>query len=88
VGIGEVDVRIRVPGIAVRVFCSGMLVMRSASELEVRKLVGSAVAERDAVMHDEVRGRTADAANQANVGVYAAVIAGGTTRRGDPVTLE
>jgi hypothetical protein len=64
------------------------LVMRSASELEVRKLVGSAVAERDAVMHDEVRGRTADAANQANVGVYAAVIAGGTIRRGDPVTLE
>jgi uncharacterized protein len=31
--------------------------------------------------------RTAAQHNQANVGVYAAVIAGGTTRRGDPVTL-
>ena len=37
-----------------------MLVMRSASELEVSKLVGSAVAERDAVMHDEVGGCAAD----------------------------
>jgi uncharacterized protein YcbX len=31
--------------------------------------------------------RTAAQRNQANVGVYAEVIAGGTTRRGDPVTL-
>jgi uncharacterized protein YcbX len=31
--------------------------------------------------------RTAAQHNQANVGVYADVIAGGTTRRGDPVTL-
>jgi uncharacterized protein len=31
--------------------------------------------------------RTAAQHNQANVGVYAAVIAGGTTRRGDPVKL-
>jgi uncharacterized protein len=31
--------------------------------------------------------RTAAQHNQANVGVYAEVIAGGTTRRGDPVTL-
>jgi uncharacterized protein YcbX len=31
--------------------------------------------------------RTAAQRNQANVGVYADVIAGGTTRRGDPVTL-
>jgi uncharacterized protein YcbX len=32
--------------------------------------------------------RTAAQHNQANVGVYADVIAGGTARRGDPVTLE
>ena len=31
--------------------------------------------------------RTAAQHNQANVGVYADVVAGGTTRRGDPVTL-
>jgi uncharacterized protein len=31
--------------------------------------------------------RTAAQHNQANVGVYAEVLAGGTTRRGDPVTL-
>jgi MOSC domain-containing protein YiiM len=31
--------------------------------------------------------RTAAQHNQANVGVYADVIRGGTTRRGDPVTL-
>ena len=31
--------------------------------------------------------RTAAQHNQANVGVYADVITGGTTRRGDPVTL-
>jgi uncharacterized protein YcbX len=32
--------------------------------------------------------RTAAQHNQANVGVYAAVLQGGTIRRGDPVTLE
>jgi uncharacterized protein YcbX len=32
--------------------------------------------------------RTAAQYNKANVGVYAEVIAGGTTRRGDPVTVE
>jgi hypothetical protein len=32
--------------------------------------------------------RTAAQHNQANVGVYAAVLRGGTIRRGDPVTLE
>jgi uncharacterized protein len=32
--------------------------------------------------------RTAAQHNEANVGVYAEVIAGGTTRRGDPVTVE
>jgi MOSC domain-containing protein YiiM len=31
--------------------------------------------------------RTAAQHNQANVGVYADVISGGTARRGDPVTL-
>jgi hypothetical protein len=31
--------------------------------------------------------RTAAQYNQANVGVYAEVVAGGTIRRGDPVTL-
>jgi MOSC domain-containing protein YiiM len=32
--------------------------------------------------------RAAAQHNQANVGVYADVIAAGTTRRGDPVTLD
>ena len=32
--------------------------------------------------------RTAAQHNQANVGVYAAVVRGGTIRRGDPVRLE
>jgi MOSC domain-containing protein YiiM len=31
--------------------------------------------------------RTAAQHNQANIGVYADVVAGGTTRRGDSVTL-
>jgi len=32
--------------------------------------------------------RTAAQHNQVNVGVYAAVVRGGTIRRGDPVMLE
>ncbi|PYO32274.1 MAG: MOSC domain-containing protein, partial [Candidatus Rokuibacteriota bacterium] len=32
--------------------------------------------------------RTAAQHNQVNVGVYAAVVRGGTIRRGDPVRLE
>jgi uncharacterized protein YcbX len=32
--------------------------------------------------------RTAARHNQANVGVYAAVLRGGTLRRGDPITIE
>jgi uncharacterized protein len=32
--------------------------------------------------------RTAAQYNQVNVGVYAAVVRGGTIRRGDPVSLE
>jgi hypothetical protein len=32
--------------------------------------------------------RTAAQHNQANVGVYASVLGGGTIRRGDPVRLE
>jgi uncharacterized protein YcbX len=78
-------------GFAENAWVGRMLAIGTAVRLNITgpcgRCVMTTLAQGDLPMDPGIL-RTAAQHNQVNVGVYAAVVRGGTIRRGDPVRLE